>query len=169
MKHAALALSLLVLAFMAGVPARAADLTSARRFLVSLYAHYPQGARNAFDPTGADAATVFDPSTIALFAENNRLTPRGDVGAIDSDPICACQDDGGLQPRIGAIQLLSPNRASAVVVLTFAQASPPDVQRLELTLVTVGGQWRIFDIHSKDTPSFRAYLVKANLEARRGH
>ena len=168
MKPTALALSLLALVFTAITPARAADLADARAFVQQLYAHYPEPAHSTFEPTGADARSVFAPSIIALFRENARLTPKGDVGAIDSDPICDCQDDGGLRSHIGAVRLVAPDTATAQVVLTFTEASPPEERRLTLTLVTVHGQWRIYDIRSQDTPSFRAYVVKANQDARRG-
>ena len=167
MKTTALALSLLALALVAAAPARAADVAGARAFVQQLYAHYPQPANTSFDPTGANASSVFDPSMIALFRENARLTPKGDEGAIDSDPICDCQDDSGLRSRIGAVRLVAPDTAIADVVLTFTEAIPPEVDRLTLTLVTIHGQWRIYDIHSTNTPSFRAYLIKANWDARR--
>ena len=167
MKPIALAFAVLALALAATDPARAADPERARAFLIQLYAHYPQ-ANADFDPTGANARAVFDPSMVALFRQDARLTPKGYVGAIDSDPICDCQDDGGLRSRIGAVRLVAPDTATAQVELTFAAASPPEVRRLSITLVTVHGQWRLYDIRSQDTPSFRAYLVKANADARRG-
>jgi len=167
MKPIALAFAVLAFALAATAPARAADVQGARAFLVQLYAHYPQ-AGGQFDPTGANARSVFDPSMIALFHENARLTPKGDEGAIDSDPICDCQDDGGMRSKIGAVRLVAGDTAIADVETIFTQASPPEVRRLTITLVTVHGQWRIHDIRSKDTPSFRAYLVKANAEAKRG-
>jgi len=105
---------------------------------------------------------------IALFHENARLTPKGDEGAIDSDPICDCQDDGGLRSKIGAVRPVADDTATADIDLTFTAASPPETQRLKITLVTVHGQWRTYDIRSKDTPSFRASLVKVNTEAKHG-
>ena len=168
MKTPALALSLLALALVAAAPARAADVSAARAFVQQLYAHYPQPANTSFDPTGANAHAVFDPSMIALFRENARLTPKGDEGAIDSDPICDCQDVSGLRSRIGSVRLVSADTAIADVVLAFSEASPPDIDRVTLTLVTIHGQWRIYDIHTTNTPSFREYLIKANKDARQG-
>jgi hypothetical protein len=170
MKPAALALTVLVLALTTVAPARAADVQAARAFLERLYAHYrPATGAWAFDPTGTNAADVFDPSMIAFFRENARLTPKGDEGAIEGDPICDCQDSGGMRSRILAFWLVAPDTAMADVDLIFSAASPPEVRRLTITLVTIHGQWRIYDISSKDMPSFRAYLIKANREARAGH
>ena len=33
---------------------------------------------------------------IELIRQNAKLTPEGDVGEIDGDPICDCQDSGGI-------------------------------------------------------------------------
>ena len=168
MKQIALVFAVLAFALSATGPAGAAEAEGARAFLAQLYAHYPQPANTDFDPTGANARSVFDPSMIALFHEDARLTPKGDVGAIDSDPICNCQDDGGMRSKIGAVRRVAPDTAMADVQLTFAAGSPPKIRRLTFTLVTIHGQWRIYDIRSPDTPSFRAYLVKAIAEAKRG-
>jgi hypothetical protein len=129
MKLTALALSLLALALLAAAPARGADLSAARAFVQQLYAHYPQPSNTSFDP-GGNAHAVFDPSMVAMFRENARLTPKGDVGAIDSNPICDCQDDSGMRTRIGSVRLVAPDTAIAEVMLTFTEASPPDVDRL---------------------------------------
>ena len=168
MKLMAFTVAAIALALAAGSPASAADLAGARAFVAQLYSHYGDPAKAVFDPTGADAKTVFDPSMVALFHKNARLTPKGDIGAIDGDPICDCQDDGGMRSRIVAARMVAADTATAEVELVFALAKPPEVRRLTLTLVTIHGQWRIYDIHSKETPSFRAYLVKATRQARRG-
>jgi len=167
MKPIALAFAVLAFALSGLSSARAADVQAARAFLVQLYSHY-SAPGDTFDPTGANARSVFDPAMIAEFRENARLTPKGDEGAIEGDPICDCQDNTGMRSKVGAIRLAAPDTATADVELTFAAASPPEIRRLTITLVTIHGQWRIYDIRSKETPSFRAYMVKANAEARRG-
>ena len=165
-----LANAVMACAVLAVSPAPAADLNGARAFLVQLYAHYPQrDAAPAFDPTGRSATSVFDPTMVALFREDARLTPPGDVGAIDGDPICDCQDDDGMSVKIGPIQPAGPSRATARVDIRFGKASPPDRRRLELDLVAVQAGWRVYDIHNADTPSLRAYLMRSiRLEKGRG-
>jgi hypothetical protein len=164
MKRTALALSLLALAFAATAPARAADLADARAFVHHLYSRYPEPLSATFDPVGANAKDVFDPSMIALFAENERLTPKDDVGAIDGDPICDCQDSGGVKVKISSVRLITPSHAAAEVDLNFSG----EVRHVRLTLIAVRDQWRVYDVHTMDTPSFRAFLIKANRDASGG-
>jgi hypothetical protein len=150
------------LAVLATAPTQAADLNGARAFVTQLYSHYPQreGAPE-FDPLGRAATAVFDPALVALIRKDARRTPPGDVGAIDGDPICDCQDDGGLSVKIGAIRSTGPSQAAASVDLRFGEASPPETRRLELDLVVVQGRWRVHDVRTKDTPSLRAYLIRS--------
>lgn len=147
-------------------PALSAEPAGARIFLTRLYAHYPHRAGTpAFDALGRQAPLVFDSSFIALMRENDRLTPSDEVGALDGDPICDCQDSEGMKAKIGAIRATGVAAASARIDIVFAAALPPDTRRLDLDLVQSGGQWRIRDIHSKDQPSLRAYLIQSNREA----
>lgn len=146
--------------------AQAAEPAGARAFLTKLYAHYPHRAGSpAFDALGRQAPRVFDPSLIALMRDNERLTPSDEVGALDGDPICDCQDSEGMKAKIGAIRATGQSAATARVDIVFAVATPPDTRQLDLDLVRSRGQWRIRDIHSKDQPSLRAYLIQANREA----
>ena len=143
-------------------PAAAADAAGARVFLARLYAHYPvPPGRESFVPTGPAAARVFDPGMVALLREDERLA-GGEVGAIDADPLCDCQDDSGLKVTIEAVRLTGPSSAQATVALRFAASVPPDFERLRISLVRVAGRWRIHDIGSKSTSSLRAYLTRQN-------
>jgi hypothetical protein len=163
MKPASLASAILACALLAAFAAHAADLAGARAFLVRLYAHYPLKEGAAFEPTGRSAPSVFDPALVALFREDVRLTPPGDVGAIDSDPICDCQDDDGMSVRIEPVRATGAGRATARVDLRFGEASPPETSRLDIDLIAVGDGWRIHDIRSKTMPSLGAYLTRSVL------
>lgn len=128
-------------------------------FLHRIYSHYPhRPGASAFDPVGRSAPAVFDPSMVALIRENLRLTPKGDAPDLDGDPLCDCQDDAGMKVRIGAISLTDPGRATASVDLDLSG----EHRHLGFDLTRVGSQWRVHDIHTRDTPSLRAYLVKSN-------
>ena len=164
----AAAIALLSAALLSAAPANAAEPAGARAFLQRLYSHYPMaGGRTPFDPTGRSASAVFDAGMIALIREDRRLA-KGEVGAMDSDPLCQCQDDRGMKVDVGSPVATGPHTATAPVVLRFSEASPPDIQQVEFSLVLVNGQWRIHDIKSADTPSLRAYLIKANHDHARG-
>ena len=169
MKSAPLVYAMVACAVILGSPARAADLAGAKTFLAQLYAHYPaRSGAKPFDPLGRSAASIFDPSFVALLREDARLTPAGDIGAIDWDPICGCQDDEGMKTRIGTIRPVGPSAATALVDVRFPGVATPD--RIELDLIVDHGQWRIRDVRTKDVPSLRADLIKSNrAAAAKGH
>jgi hypothetical protein len=159
----AAALAMMALAMVASSPARSADLNGARAFVAWLYSHYPEREGvPAFDPTGRSADAVFDPSMAALLREDARRTPKGDVGAIDWDPICDCQDDDGLTAKIDSLFPVGSGGASAIVNIRFANESPASAHRLEYHLVVVHGRWRIHDIKTRETPSLRMLLIRSN-------
>jgi hypothetical protein len=144
-------------------PAGAAEPAGARSFLVKLYAHYPhRHGTPVFDAAGKSAPLVFDPSLVTLIRDSERLTPQGDAPPLDGDPVCDCQDSDGMSTGIGAIRATGASAASARVDLKFAGG---EGNRLDLDLVQSRGQWRVHDIHSKDMPSLRAFLIQANREA----
>ncbi|HEY3949729.1 DUF3828 domain-containing protein [Phenylobacterium sp.] len=148
---------LTALALLAAMPAASQDAASADAFVRGLYAAYGTGHS---DNTVADyfdrgMARVFAPRLIALIRRDRALTPKGDVGAFDFDPICSCQDDAGL--KMTDLKVTAPARgtAAARVALRFAGG---ETIRLTLDLVATSHGWRINDIHSADTPSLAAYL-----------
>jgi hypothetical protein len=151
------------LAAVLALPVAAAEPVGARAFLAGLYSHYPhRHGQPVFDAAGTSARLVFDPPLVQLIRDSERLTPEGDVPPLDGDPICDCQDSAGLKARIGAIRATGPSTATAPVDLTFAGG---EGNRLDFDLVRSRGQWRVHDVHSKDMPSLRAYLIQANRDA----
>ena len=144
------------------VPAQAADAAGARAFLKAVYSHYPTPkGRRPYFPTGPSAPSVFDPAMVALLREDQRLA-HGEVGAIDSDPFCQCQDDDGMTAAIESVRLTGPASAVADVAVRFGASSSPAADRVEFDLVALNGVWRIHDIRTKAVPSLRAYLAQAN-------
>jgi hypothetical protein len=147
--------------------AAGADLNGAQAFVTALYAHYPaKDGAPVFDPAGRSAPEVFDPSMVRLISDEAAATPKGDVGAIDGDPICDCQDSAGMTARIASIHATGPSHALASVELVFGQAAPPDIRHLDLDLVAIGDQWRVYDIRTDDQPSLRAFLEQSIVQAK---
>jgi hypothetical protein len=161
-----LSLAAAVSAALLAIPASAVEPAGAQSFLTGLYSHYPyrRGAP-IFDAAGRSAPQVFDPALVTLIRDSERLTPDGDAPPLDGDPICDCQDSAGMKSRIGAVRATGRATASGRVDITFAAVKPPEVRRLDFDLVQSRGQWRVHDIHSKDMPSLRAFLIQANREA----
>jgi hypothetical protein len=155
-----------VTACVLALPAMAAgpDAAAARAFVQKLYSHYPQKGEPYFEPTDKNAAEVFDPGMIAAFREDSRLA-KGEVGFVDGDPICQCQDDGGMKSKIVAVTMQGTAKADVLVSLLFEGGKPNPVT---LHLVVVNGQWRIYDITASEEPSYRTALLKANQDAAKG-
>jgi hypothetical protein len=153
------------LASVASAAAAAPDAASARAFVEKLYSHYPSKPEGTtFDPTGKNASKVFEPGMIAAFREDSRLA-NGEVGFIGEDPLCQCQDDDGLKPKVVSVTMTGPKAADAVVNLQYRA----ETLVLTLHLVPVHGAWRIYDLSTKDVTSYRADLLKANKDAAAPH
>jgi hypothetical protein len=163
-KYRRFALAILACAALAGSPARAGDLAGARAFVAWIYSHYTTATRRpTFDALGAaNKRAIFAPSLVALFDEDTRLA-HGEVGALDGDPLCDCQDDGGMTFKIASVRSVDPAHASAFVVRSDSKAL--EVETITLDLAMTKGRWRVFDVRSKDTPSLRALLIQSNRAA----
>jgi hypothetical protein len=166
MNRIAVCIAVACLASVASPVAAAPDAASAKAFVEKLYSHYPSNpSRMEFDPTGKNASEVFDPGMIAAFREDARLA-NGEVGFIDADPLCQCQDDSGLKPKVVSVTMTGPNAADAVVNLQYPRDK---LLALTLHLVPVTGAWRIYDLSMGDVKSYRDDLLKANKEAAAQH
>lgn len=138
---------------------------SPEAFVRRLYAVFKDGpGHNPPDWTGRVAGQYFDAEMVALFKRDRATTPRGDVGLIEADPICDCQDWGKL--TVESVELTAPNANQAQATVAFTNFGDHFVMKYDL--VNVGGQWRIHDIQTKDTPSLRKFLIDGLAERRAG-
>lgn len=138
--------------------AHAQSLDAARAFAAGLFAAYRTGEP---DYLGRQAESTFAPHLLALIRRDRASTPAGEVGILDGDPVCDCQDAGGLRMTGLAMEAAGPQRARAKVRLHF----PDETRSLTLDLVAVGGGWRVADIHTRETPSLVG-LLEAGLRER---
>ena len=130
--------------------AHAQSADDARRFVTGLYGAY---GHSQPDYVGHEALQVFSPRLLALIRRDQRAA-RGEVGALDGDPICDCQDSGGLKLTWAGVDHFSPGHAAVRVELAF-----PDGRRvITLDLAAQHGAWRVDDVHSQSTPSLVRYL-----------
>jgi hypothetical protein len=133
------------------VPARGQDANSARQFLASVYKHYANHGKG-IDFSGSKAHTYIDASLQALMDADVKAVGPNEVGVLDGDPICSCQDWDGIWNLKIDLQMLKDGHARAAV--SFALFAPqagrdPNLRSLEITLVPERGQWRIWDILDK--------------------
>ena len=137
------------LALAASGAAAAADLASAQRFVEGLYAAYHGDGPHDL---GRGARKVFSSSLLALIRRDQALA-HGEVGALDGDPICDCQDWEIKDVRV-AVSAAGAGRARAVA--DFRNTGDAITVRLDLVATPAG--WRVDNIHTKDTPDLAAYL-----------
>jgi hypothetical protein len=125
-----------------------------KAFVERLYAGY----RDPDYSPLAHPRRVFAAPLVAAIREDRRLS-RDEVGFMDADPICQCQDASGLRPEIREVATLSRSTATVRVVIDFGGS---DVRDLSLRLVRSAGSWRIADIVTADETSLLNSLTAFN-------
>jgi hypothetical protein len=137
----------------------AAQTDSPENFLRHLYAQYAPGKNPvAFDYP--DAAPLVDASLLALLHRDQEAA-KGEVGAIDYDPVCQCQDWEAL--KIVSLRVTPSGADHATGTVTFDNGTGRAKWRatVRFDLVRVAGAWKIHDIGSKDAASLQGLLRAA--------
>ena len=131
----------------------AADVTA---FLQALYDHYKTSKDNNFQMFDKDAPEVFSADFIRLIAADEKVL-NGDVGVIDGDWLCSCQDFVSLKATI-AVQSATPTTARATS--DFVDTGIPDqgTRHVNFKLVKENGHWRIDDIQTAGEAWLRTQL-----------
>jgi len=125
---------------------------SAEQFLRGLYAKYTHNGK----PTPfvyPDAKDIADAGMMALL-KNDQVKSKGEVGAMDSDPVCRCQDWQAI--KVTALKATMQGASAAAADVTISDGG--DVQKIHYSLAWTKEGWRIHDIGTKDEPSLIAYL-----------
>ncbi len=137
---------------LSAVTAAEPNAASAEQFLRGLYAKYTHNGK----PTPfvyPDARTIADADMMALL-KHDRDKSNGEVGAMDSDPVCRCQDWEAIKVTALHVTMQGANAASADVTISDIG----DVQKIHFSLVWSKDGWRVHDIGAKGEPSLIAYL-----------
>jgi hypothetical protein len=142
------------LLFLAALLAPALAAETPRAFVDRLYASYGDPDFSPF----RKPKRIFAPAFVAALDKDRRLHPD-EVGFVDADPLCQCQDTGGMEAKVGAVSETGQGRAEAAVRLSFG---PADVREISLKLVRTRSGWRVTDVASADEPSFLADLQASN-------
>ena len=146
------------LALAAALLASAPPAESPRAFVERLYAGYREPDYNPLARPGR----IFAAPLVAAIREDRRLS-RDEIGYMDADPLCQCQDSSGLQPTIG--EAVSTSRRDATVPIQLGFGGP-DGETIRLRLVRTGAGWRIADIATEDEPSLLGGLQAWNRRKR---
>jgi len=132
-----------------------------KAFLERVYASYRDRNFSPFE----HADRYFAPKLKAAIDEDSRLA-NGEVGYLDGDPICQCQDTDGLRSKILKIRLQKPDTALAEVLLDYTDSTATHVK---FTLIRTKAGWRIADVSSGDEPSLLRAIETPNRQARAKH
>jgi hypothetical protein len=117
---------------------------SPQRSVELLYQHYANNAPGVvFDASGPDQ--IVSTRLMKEVAEDQKLTAEGDVGYLNYDPVCNCQDYDNLMLERVDIVTHDPQHVDAVVRFRPFSDGPETVTQT-LVLVDENGRWLIDDI-----------------------
>ena len=143
------------------------DADSAKAFLDGLYAHYKSSSSGAtWAPMDGNVREVFDADTVLLLAADTKAL-KGDLGEIDGDWLCDCQDWGSIAATVTVTEA-SANAAKAVAVFHDTQVTDDHPRRDTFDLVKTPAGWRIHDMGTAQDPSLRAVLTKEIADLKSG-
>jgi hypothetical protein len=125
-----------------------------RTFVERLYASYQKADYSPFK----QPERVFAPSLLAAINEDSRLA-RGEVGYLDGDPVCQCQDAAGLKATITGVRLQGPGKA---IVNVSIGLDGEKSRAARLNLIRTKAGWRIADVSSAAEPSLLHGLERSN-------
>lgn len=136
--------------------ADASDAAAAKAFLDGLYAHYRTSKDNTFNMFDTSTHAVFDADTSKLLDEDTKAL-KGDLGTIDGDWLCDCQDFVSLRATV-TVQSATPHTAKATADFKDVGMTDQGVRHAAFDLVKTPNGWRIHDIKDGDEPWLRAQL-----------
>ncbi len=125
-----------------------------RAFMERLYASYRNSDFSPFE----HPERVFAPRLLAAINEDSRLA-QGEVGYLDGDPVCQCQDAAGLKAAITKVQMQGSGKATIRVSIGLEGYKP---RRAVFSLVRIKGGWRIADVSSPAEKSLLSGLEQSN-------
>jgi len=145
-----------ILLALAAAAAQPAD--TPRGFMERLYANYGQSDYSPFTHPGQ----VFAPRLLAAINEDSKLA-HGEVGYLDGDPVCQCQDTAGMHPAVTGVRAAGHGIAIVRVSIGWDGGKPTPAQ---FSLTRTARGWRIADVSSADEPSLLRALEASNRKAR---
>lgn len=133
------------------------DDSTALDFVTDLYANY--GENSLYSSLGQGADTLFAPDLLALILQD-QAQAKGEVGYLDGDPVCDCQDNDITDVRVTLRKTETVRLQAEVGFLNLNQPVS-----IGLSLLRSGKGWRIEDIRTRTASSLRndlrAYLTQS--------
>ena len=144
----------MMLAALALAAGSAAPTETPKAYVERVYSSYHSASFNPLDHPGR----YFAPKLVAAIADDARLA-GGEVGYLDGDPICQCQDPAGLHATVRQVTQQGRDGARVRVSIGFPGEKP---RPATFTLVRTKAGWRIADVSSSDEPSLLRALEASN-------
>jgi hypothetical protein len=141
--------------------AAAPPTVTPKAYMEGIYASYRRPKFNPFDHPDR----YFAPRLLAAIREDGRLA-KGEVGYVDGDPICQCQDPDGLHAKVTRVTQQTERKALVDVIIDFTDST---ARRVKFTLMRTAAGWRIADVSAPDEPSLVRAIEEANRKARGRH
>jgi hypothetical protein len=147
------------------------DAADVKAFLAGLYSHYAKPATDtgpSWAPMDVDAKgnglEVMDPDLVSLMHAYDKSQSGDEVGPIDGDWLCDCQD----WERITAVITVdSATATTAKAHSDFTDSSEPGkTKHVTFDLTKTAAGWRVHDIGTAEDASLRAVLTKAIADAK---
>lgn len=135
-------------------PPVSGDDASLRAFIETVYAPYVRPAVQAI-PQGNRMFSA----QLAELIEQDRVAAAGEVGTLDHDPLCACQDFRNFV--LGPLDIARSGDAAAKVKVSFTNDGAASAVELSLQRQPQGSAWVIADIGEPGIPSVVALLEAA--------
>jgi Protein of unknown function (DUF3828) len=146
-----------IVVLLATGPMHAQTTAQAESFVRHLYSEYTTPPKqNSPDFMGREMSLAFSPALARIIRAELRKTPKGEVGKIDGDPICNCQDWEKLS--IAKLDIAKTGNTTAVASVSIKNMDA--TRSLKLFLIWTAQGWRIDDIWTSDTPSYKKYLLE---------
>lgn len=158
----ALAISAFIASCQQPAPATELEVSNTIPELASASAFLSQVYQQRFGSDGSATALnddrIFDQSTLALIEEERRRTPAGEIGVLEADPLCNCQDFENLQVNF-QVEGKDADAAHVEAQIENGSGSLRTNTLLTLDLVREANEWRIHDITPEQGPGLRATLL----------
>jgi hypothetical protein len=143
-----LSLPVLVFPFTPSLRTAAQDAASAKSSLEGIYQHYRHGGPG-IDMTGPEGESVLRYTSLLSLMRKDENAALPEIGVVDGDLICGCQDWDGIWDLKIAVQMQGDGRAVASVSFTLRdprEKSSQDLRSLDFTLSIDQEKWRIYDV-----------------------
>jgi hypothetical protein len=144
----------MIVLLLAAAAAAAPPTDTPKAFMEQLYAQYRNSDYSPFN----HPSQVFAPRLLTAINEDSRLA-QGEVGYLDGDPVCQCQDADGLKAAVIRVKLQGADKATVSVSIGMTGYKP---RPAEFSLVRTRAGWRIADVSSANEKSLLAGLEQSN-------